>query len=199
LAVLAAGSTAMLTQTAADAASSSGPKSQAVCAKPAAGHMACLSWRRTDIKPRKANAVAPIVTPGGWSPADLKSAYSIPTTLGAGTTVAIVDAYNDPNAEADLAVYRSQFGLPACTTANGCFRKVSQTGSTTSLPAADAGWAGEIALDIQMASAACPLCKILLVEANNSSTSNLGAAENYAASQPGENAISNSWGGPESS
>jgi hypothetical protein len=198
LAVLAAGGSALLS-TPADAATTSGPKSQAVCAKPSAGHVACLSWRRTDVKPRKARDVAPMVTPGGWSPADLKSAYSIPTTLGAGTTVAIVDAYDDPSAEADLGVYRAQFGLPACTTANGCFRKVSQTGSTTALPRADAGWAGEIALDIQMVSAACPLCNILLVEAATSSTTNLGVAENYAASQPGVKAISNSWGGPESS
>jgi subtilase family serine protease len=197
LAVL-AGSTSVLATPADGVSSGSGPKSAAVCAAPSAGHVTCMSWRRTDVKARKANAVAPMVTPSGWSPADLKSAYSIPTNLGAGSTIAVVDAYNDPNAEADLATYRSQYGLPACTTANGCFRKVSQTGSTTSLPAANKGWAGEIALDIQMASAVCPLCKILLVEASSNSTTNLGIAENYAASQPGVKAISNSWGGPES-
>jgi subtilase family serine protease len=109
-----------------------------------------------------------------------------------------VDAYNDPTAESDLGVYRSQFGLPACTTSNGCFRKVSQTGSTTSLPATDAGWATEISLDLDMVSATCPDCKILLVEATSSSFANLGTAVNYAASQGGVVAISNSYGGSDS-
>jgi subtilase family serine protease len=108
--------------------------------------------------------------------------------------VAIVDAYDDPTAEADLAVYRSQFGLPACTTANGCFRKVSQNG-TTSYPARDGGWAQEISLDLDMVSAACPSCHILLVEAKTPSFANLGTAVNRAASTAGVVAISNSYGG----
>jgi len=198
LAIL-AGGTAVLAPAADAVSTAGGPTSAAVCAKATKGHATCLSWRRTDIKARKASAVAPMVTPSGWSPNDLKSAYSIPTNLGAGATVAVVDAYDNPKAEADLATYRSQYGLAACTTASGCFRKVSQTGSTTSLPNADAGWAGEIALDIQMVSAVCPACHILLVEATSSSTTNLGVAENYAATQPGVKAITNSWGGPESS
>ncbi|MGI8668203.1 MAG: hypothetical protein ACR2N4_19600, partial [Jatrophihabitans sp.] len=109
-----------------------------------------------------------------------------------------MDAYNAPNAEADLGVYRSQFGLAACTTANGCFRKVSQTGSTTNLPATNAGWATEISLDIDMVSATCPGCKILLVEAKTASFANLAKAVNYAASQSGVRAISNSYGGGDS-
>src|SRR5581483_8360822 len=116
----------------------------------------------------------------------------------AGTTVAIVDAYDDPTAESDLATYRAQYGLPACTTANGCFHKVNESGGST-LPAADSGWAGEIALDTDMVSAACPLCRILLVEANSATDSDLGTAVNYAASVPGVKAISNSYGGSESS
>jgi subtilase family serine protease len=109
--------------------------------------------------------------------------------------VAIVDAYDDPKAEADLAVYRSTYGLPPCTTANGCFRKVNQTGGTT-YPTANTGWAEEIALDLDMASAVCPNCKILLVEASSNSLGNLLAAENEAATL-GANVISNSWGASE--
>ena len=94
--------------------------------------------------------------------------------------MAIVDAYDDPTAEADLGVYRSRFGLPACTTANGCFRKVNETGGSK-LPRTNAGWATEISLDVDMVSATCPDCKILLVEASSAAFSHLGAAVNYAA------------------
>jgi subtilase family serine protease len=139
--------------------------------------------------------VHPAATPAGYGPSDLQSAYKLPSaTAGSGQTVAIVDAYNDPTAEADLAVYRSQYGLPACTTANGCFKKVSQTGSTTSLPATDAGWATEISLDLDMVSAVCPNCHILLVEAKTSSFANLGKAVNEAATLHATE-ISNSYGG----
>jgi subtilase family serine protease len=134
--------------------------------------------------------------PSGYFPADLQSAYKLPSsTAGSGQTVAIVDAFDDPNAESDLGVYRSQFGLPSCTTANGCFRKVDQRGGT-SYPSPDDGWAQEISLDLDMVSAICPSCKILLVEADSNSTTDLYAAENAAASL-GSNTISNSWGGSE--
>jgi subtilase family serine protease len=133
--------------------------------------------------------------PSGYGPADLQSAYGLPATGGAGRTIAIVDAYDDPTAEADLGVYRSAFGLPACTTANGCFRKVNQNGGS-SPPRADGGWAQEISLDLDMASATCPACRILLVEANDSSFANLGAGVDRAAAL-GASAISNSYGGSE--
>jgi len=107
-------------------------------------------------------AVTQTDLPSGYGPADLQSAYKLPTTGGAGQTVAVVDAYDDPNAEADLGVYRAKFGLPTCTSANGCFRKVGNFGSNV-LPAADSGWAQEISLDLDMVSAACPGCNILLV------------------------------------
>ena len=81
---------------------------------------------------------------------------------------------DDPNAESDLATYRSTFGLPACTTANGCFRKVNQNGAASPLPATDTGWAAEISLDVDMVSAVCPSCHILLVEASTASLANLG-------------------------
>src|SRR5262249_43059655 len=117
--------------------------------------------------------------------------------LGAGKTVAIVDAYDLPTAESDLAVYRSQFGLPPCTTANGCFRKINQSGGSTP-PAADSGWGQEIALDIEMVSGICPQCNILLVEAASASLANLGPGVNQAVAQ-GAVAVSNSYGGSESS
>jgi len=141
----------------------------------------------------------PLVTsaPAGYGPADLQSAYGLATqsaSAGVGQTIAIVDAYDDPRAASDLGVYRSQFGLPACTTANGCFKKVNQYGGT-SYPRRNKGWAEEISLDLDMASAICPNCKILLVEATSNSFSNLATAEDYAASHA--NAVSNSYGGGE--
>ena len=132
---------------------------------------------------------------GALSPAQFHSAYNLPTTGSGGATLAIVDAFDDPAAEADLAAYNAAFNLPACTTANGCFRKVSQTGGTN-YPAVDAGWALEISLDVQIAHAICQDCKILLVEANSAQLSDLGKAVNEAVAL-GANAISNSWGSRE--
>jgi subtilase family serine protease len=143
------------------------------------------------------NSVTPNTTPSGYGPSSLQSAYALPSTSsGSGQTVAIVDAYDDPSAESDLATYRSQYGLPPCTTANGCFKKVNQNGSTTSLPQADAGWAGEISLDVDMVSAICPNCHILLVEATSPTTQNLGTAVNTAVNL-GAKYVSNSYGGAE--
>ncbi|GAA2515009.1 S53 family peptidase [Streptomyces longisporus] len=168
-----------------------------LCATAAPGHASCFAQRRTDIKQRLASAVA-AAAPSGLSPANLHSAYNLPSTGGSGLTVAVVDAYNDPNAESDLATYRSTYGLSSCTKANGCFKQVSQTGSTTSLPTNDTGWAGEEALDIDMVSAVCPNCNIILVEANSANDTDLGIAENEAVSL-GAKFVSNSWGGSESS
>ena len=134
------------------------------------------------------------LTPSGYGPVDLRSAYNLTATGSASQTIGIVDAYNDPNAASDLNVYRSQYGLEACTTANGCFHKVNQTGGA-SYPRGNSGWAEEISLDLDMASAICPNCHILLVEASSNSFTNLGTAENYAAAHA--NAVSNSYGGSE--
>jgi subtilase family serine protease len=167
------------------------------CALAKAGYEACLALVRTDRSMTKAQAERPDAVPAGYGPSSIQSAYKLSgLSVGAKNTVAIVDAYNDPTAEADLGVYRSQFGLPACTTANLCFKKVSQTGSTTALPATNASWAQEVSLDLDMVSAACPTCHILLVEAKTASTANLGTAVNQAA-MPKNNvaAISNSYGG----
>jgi subtilase family serine protease len=139
----------------------------------------------------------PLATTGyanGYRPSDLASAYRLPAG-GSGQTVAIVDAYDNPRAEADLAAYRSQFGLPPCASASGCFRKVDQRGGTA-YPAGNVGWGQEIALDLDMASAVCPGCNILLVEADSNSFSNLAAAVDRAAAM-GANAISNSYGASE--
>ncbi|MFI2207575.1 putative Ig domain-containing protein [Streptomyces sp. NPDC020192] len=169
---------------------------QHLCATAEPGHASCFAQRRTDIKQRLAAALA--AAPSGLSPANLHSAYNLPTAAGSGMTVGIVDAYNDPNAESDLGTYRSTYGLSSCTKANGCFKQVSQTGSTTSLPTNDTGWAGEEMLDIDMVSAVCPNCSIILVEANSASMADLGAAENEAVAL-GAKFVSNSWGGSEDS
>ncbi|HEX9056681.1 MAG TPA: S53 family peptidase [Ktedonobacterales bacterium] len=135
----------------------------------------------------------------GYMPCDLRSAYNLTSASasnGSGATVAIVDAYDDPNAESNLQTYRSTFGLPTCTSANGCFKKVNQTGGT-SYPSANGGWAEEESLDIDMVSAICPNCHILLVEANSNSFADLAASVDYAASVTGVVAISNSYGGGE--
>jgi hypothetical protein len=166
-----------------------------VCPMPGPGMMACSARVRLD-----AQGITPFAATAsdGYAPSDLQSAYNIDTTKGAGATVAIVDAQDDPNAEKDLATYRSTYGLPACTSASGCFKKVNQSGSTSSLPQPDQGWAGEIMLDLEMASAACPNCKLLLVEASSASMNDFGAAENTAV-QLGATVVSNSWGGSEDS
>lgn len=136
-------------------------------------------------------------TPTGYGPSDLRSAYNITAAGNASTVIAIVDAYGYSKAEADLATYRSQFGLPACTSDNGCFRKVDQNGGTA-YPADNTGWSQETALDLDMVSAMCPGCSILLVEANTASMADLSAAANTAA-RLGAHAISNSYGGSDSS
>ncbi len=168
-----------------------------VCSTAAPGFASCMAIQV--LPASSANGAQPFASsPQGLNPADLQSAYKLPSsTAGQGQTIAIVDAFNDPNAESDLATYRSQFGLPPCTTANGCFKKVNQNGGT-SFPSNNTGWSEEISLDLDMVSAICPNCHILLVEASSSSITNLGTAVNRAATM-GANAISNSYGGGESS
>ncbi len=175
-----------------------------VCAKAAPGHARCLAEMRTDIHGGygvrgvhgvHGRATGATALPEGYGPADLRAAYNLPSAGGQDQTVAIVDAGDDPNAEADLAVYRATYGLPPCTTANGCFRKVNQNGATSPLPP-DQGWAVEIALDLDMVSAACPSCHLLLVEGDDSSFDALANAEDTAAAL-GADEISNSYGGDE--
>ncbi|HET7530758.1 MAG TPA: S53 family peptidase [Mycobacteriales bacterium] len=166
-----------------------------VCKRAPHGRVACFAIR---VDHYSGGRVRHSTSPVGYRPADLRSAYALPAApAGAGMTVAIVDAYDDPRAEADLATYRSEFGLPSCTSRTGCFRKVDQSGGH-SYPAADPGWAQEISLDLDMVSAVCPACHILLVEATTSAQANLGAAVDTAV-RLGADAVSNSYGGPDAS
>ena len=132
--------------------------------------------------------------------------------------MALVDAYNDPNAESDLKAYDEEFSLPECTAANGCFKQVNQNGEAGNPPfpktakelesarkgsrsarkeAEEAtGWGLEISLDIEVAHATCESCEVLLVESNSPTYGNLEAAEKSAAAL-GASEISNSWAGPE--
>jgi subtilase family serine protease len=137
----------------------------------------------------------------GWTACNIETAYGIKNDIktdGSGNVVAVVEAYDDPNVASDLATYRSKNKLPACTTANGCFEKVNQTGQTSNYPSVDnsGSWESETALDTQMVSAICPLCNILLVEANSNGFGDLGVAENEAVTL-GAHVISNSWGSGE--
>ncbi|MBV8372861.1 MAG: hypothetical protein JOY69_06345, partial [Candidatus Eremiobacteraeota bacterium] len=165
---------------------------QAVCGAVQKGYARCFAWVRTDIAPKM--GMQPNVS--GWSPSQLQTAYNLPSSSkGTGQVIALVDAYDNPNAESDLGTYRSQFGLPSCTTSNGCFKKVNQTGGT-SYPPGNHNWGLEEDLDIQMASAICPNCHIVLVEATDNSFKNLAIAEKQAVTQ-GAGQISNSYGGGE--
>lgn len=163
------------------------------------GQMTCMSIVRT------ARGAHPWATAGAalagvsYGPADLRHAYKLADAAahrGNGVTVAIVDAFNDPRAGKDLGRFRHLTHLSPCTKANGCLRILNQAGKTGPLPASNAGWSLEISLDLDMVSAVCPKCHIMLVEAKNSLTSNLGAAVNTAVKK-GANYVSNSWGGPQ--
>jgi hypothetical protein len=164
------------------------------------GKLACLALKRTDIHPLLSQMVAPDAIPSGYGygPSQLQSAYNLTSASasdGSGRTVALVDAYDDPTAASDLAAYRSAAGLPAAN-----FTKVNQNGAASPLPAeapASDDWTLEESLDLDMVSAICPLCKIVLVEATNDSGTGLYVAENTAASLAGY--VSNSWGGSDSS
>jgi subtilase family serine protease len=132
----------------------------------------------------------------GLTPDDLHQAYNIPKSGGAGHTIGIVDALDDPYAETDLAHYRAHFHLPPCTTANGCFRKLNQSGVAAHYPSSDVGWSHEISLDLDMASAICPACHIVLVEGTSPTFANLGKAVDTAVAK-GAETVSNSYAGEE--
>ena len=181
------------------------------CAPPSAGYSSCFALVRkhgasgssasaqgSDLtRPFAGAHPAALEGPrGGLTPEDLASAYGYsPTAGGAGQTVGIVDAFDDPRIESDLGEFDANYGLPACTSANGCLRKVGQSGG--GVPTADtSGWSVEITLDVETVHAACPNCKVLLVEASNNSDANLAAATNEAVAL-GATVVSNSYGGPE--
>jgi hypothetical protein len=186
---------------------------QRLCGIPRAGSAACMAERLipASLTPADLGANAsrqalaaggarPAVEvkspePGYLTPALLHAAYSLPTETASASsqTVAVVDAFDDPSAEADLGVYDKQFGLPACTSANGCFRKVNEEGNASPLPPVEGEWAAEISIDVQMAHSICQNCHVLLVEASSEEFGDLGAGVN-AAAKLGATEISNSYG-----
>jgi hypothetical protein len=145
------------------------------------------------------SAATAATTVPGYTPAQIRHAYAFDQVAlpggaaadGTGQTIAVVDAFNDPNLQADLAVFDAQFGLAAAN-----LTVVNQTGGAA-LPTTDAGWAGEIALDVEWAHAIAPGAKILLVEANSASLSDLMAGVDYARHAAGVSTVSMSWGGSE--
>ncbi|MEA2720394.1 MAG: hypothetical protein QOJ39_2258 [Candidatus Eremiobacteraeota bacterium] len=167
------------------------PGAQFACVGlPPAGTAACTIAINLNVPPNPGTNLAAAQIPG-LHPADLQAAYALPSGSSGGV-VAVVDAYDAPSAEQDLAVYRAAFGLPACTSAIGCFRMVYQSGRGDAFPAPNTAWAQETALDLEMVSAACPRCSIVLVEANSALLDDLGAAVD-AAARLGARAISNSY------
>ena len=181
------------------------------CPRPKPGRATCFALVRVPVS--AAAAAQPGVRPfrvgdgalesgpaGGLTPEQIATAYGFKGAgSGEGQTVAVVDAYDDPNIEADLGAFDTYYGIAPCTKANGCFEKVGQTGKANVLPKADKeGWSVEISLDVEMVHSTCPKCHVLLVEANNPEFSNLAVAVNEAV-KLGATEVSNSYGGPEGS
>jgi len=196
----ASGLVAGTVQTAASAAPTGRAHAEKVCVTAQPGYAGCLAQKwvaptgaAVDPFSPVPDAVRPLAV-SGKTPSDIQSAYKLSGLSAGGRTVAIVDAYGYTNAERDLGIYRAQFGLPACTKANGCLKVVNQSGGTTA-PRFNAGWADEQALDLDAVSAACPSCNILLVQSSSASFADLGAGVNTAAKGSGVAAISNSYGG----
>jgi hypothetical protein len=164
----------------------------AACADRPGPYVHCLTVLETPVR-RAATAGA---APDGWGATDLVSAYRLPTTRKADALIAVSIAFDNPDLEQDLNVYRKQYGLAPCTTANGCFRKVNQDGGVSPLPRYDQGWGIEATLDVSMISAACPSCRILVVEGNTPGYADLAATEDTAV-RIGADVVSNSYGGRE--
>jgi subtilase family serine protease len=157
-----------------------------VCPEVAEGYASCELLLNTTGAVVDAN--------GPYGPADIQSAYNLPSsTKGKGQTVALIDAYGYPTAESDLAMYRSTYGLPACTSASGCLKIINQKGGTPNYPP-NGNWDAEQAVDMAMVSATCPNCNILLVETKTNSFKNLIAGVKQAVTQ-GAHIISNSYSG----
>jgi len=215
---VAAALTATLAAPAGAALSPSAYRVGALCSIPPPGYSGCLGLRLVARHPfslrgsRRSAPATPgparpalereeVVEPprGSLSPQNLLGAYNLSGQPAPATqqTLALVDAFNDPTVEHDLEVFDRQYGLPTCTTADGCFTKVElRGGNHNTLPPTNAGWAQEIATDVEVAHGVCQSCKILLVEAHSNNNADLETAEERAF-QLGASEISNSWGGPE--
>jgi IPT/TIG domain len=190
---------AVLSASASAASAPSASRVVRVCGTPRAGAAACAAMKLVPAGDMGAQAkVVKKPYAGFLTPQDLHAAYSLPsgTTVSSTQTIAVIDAYDDPTVEADLAVYDEEFGLPACTSANGCLRKLNQEGRSSPLPTEEGEWAAEISIDVEMAHAVCQNCHVLLVEAENEEFTSLGAAVD-AAVNAGATEISNSYAGPE--
>ena len=181
-----------------------------LCAAPTPGHMSCQALRlvtklvsstqaaqlRAEGLARPLHVKTLVDGPaGGYSPVELAKAYGVNPDAATTQTVAIVDAYDDPTVLSDLNTFDDQYGLPHET--GSSLQVVNQDGLASPLPAANAGWAGEITLDVQTVRGMCHNCKILLVEANSDSNADLDAGVNQAVAM-GAKIVSNSYGGPES-
>ncbi|MBV8489525.1 MAG: S53 family peptidase [Candidatus Eremiobacteraeota bacterium] len=153
----------------------------------------CTAIRRLDVVPAL-GLVADLIA--GYQPSDLRMAYNLPATGGAGQTIGIVIAYDNPHAAADLAIYRSTFGLPPCTTSSGCLRFVNGSAPATALPAPNEAWGQELSIDLDVASAICPACKLLVSEAPSAGMDDLTRAMQTAVAQ-GATVVSNSYTAPE--
>ena len=175
------------------------PGVRQACSTPSQpGEMACMALIVSTV--RGGGDRADVSPPAGssYDPSQLQDAYGLASAASKpadGETIAIVDAYNDPSASADLAAYRSAYGLPACDQSSKCLTIENEHGGTTDLPSKDTsgGWELEESLDLEMVSAICPNCSIRLIEANSASISALATAERTA-TRSGAEAVSNSWG-----
>ena len=171
---------------------------QAACPHAPAGDERCFALfaRQRGVNAAiKAGVRGAASRPVGLSPADIAAAYKLPIRRNPHETVAVVEAFRTPKLAANLAVYRSHYGLGACKESTGCLRVVNQKGNAGPLPASavPSGWDVETMLDVSMVSAVCPHCKILVVEARNDGVASLATAENTAA-RLGAQVISDSFG-----
>jgi subtilase family serine protease len=169
------------------------PQLLSICGLPIVGQVSCGAIRRLDVLPQL-NLLPALVA--GYQPSDLAIAYNVPQGA-AGGTIGIVVAYGDPNAENDLATYRATFGLPACGTSDGCLRFVNGADGSNKLPAGNETWAQELSIDLDMASAICPNCRLLVAEAPSADIEALTTAMQTAV-QKGASVVSNSYSTPES-
>ncbi len=185
---------------------------QRVCRLPRRGQATCFAMRRVevaegtpgalpyrlaagaDLRDATTGAAATIGPTGGLTPSDLATAYAFSSTAtGTGQTVAIIDAYNDPNINSDLQTFDKQYGLATCSEANGCLKVVNQTGGSTLPPNDTTGWSVEESLDVETVHSVCQNCKIILIEANSQSNADLATAVNEAVALKATE-ITNSYG-----
>ena len=188
--VLGSGRAGATAQVSATARGNQGPVTR-TCQAPRPGGVSCLARPVQQVAPSYTTRPTP---PSGLSPGAIATAYGFPPGGGSGETIAVVDAFNDPTATTDLAAFSAEYGLPTCSTTDGCFAKVNETGGGT-YPATTNRWALEMSLDIEWAHALAPYAHILLVEATTTSLTDMFGAVGFAAQHA--QYVSMSWGGPE--